>query len=51
VLTDSPHEAVRTIVSCYQASCAEAQRHSDAARTGGMRRDRADARARARLRK
>jgi uncharacterized protein (TIGR00730 family) len=50
VLTDSPEEAVRTIVSCYQASCAEAQRHSAAARAGGMRRDRADASARARLR-
>ena len=50
VLTDSPDEAVRTIVSCYQASCAEAKRHSEAARAGGMRRDRADASARARLR-
>src|SRR5688572_9003154 len=49
VLTDSPEEAVSTIVSCYQATCAEAQRHSEAARAGGMRRDRADARA-ARLR-
>jgi uncharacterized protein (TIGR00730 family) len=51
VLTDSPDEAVRTIVSCYQASCAEAQRNSEAARAGGMRRDRADARAAARLRR
>jgi hypothetical protein len=52
VVTDSPDEAVRTIVSCYRASCAEAQRHSEAARAGGMRRDRADAaRAAARLRR
>ena len=51
VLTDSPDEAVRTIVTCYQASCAESQRYSEAARAGGMRRDRADARAAARLRR
>jgi uncharacterized protein (TIGR00730 family) len=50
VVTDSPEEAVRAIVSCYQASCAEAQRHSEAVvRKGGLRRDRADARARARF--
>jgi uncharacterized protein (TIGR00730 family) len=42
VVTDSPEEAVETIVSCYRESCAEAARQSDAARIrgGGMRRDR-----------
>jgi uncharacterized protein (TIGR00730 family) len=51
VVTDSPDEAVRTIVNCYQASYAEAKRNSEAARAGGMRRDRADTRAAARIRR
>jgi uncharacterized protein (TIGR00730 family) len=42
VVTDSPAEAVQTMVDCYEQSCAEAQRQSEAARLrgGGMRRDR-----------
>ena len=43
VVTDSPDEAVRTIISCYEESCAEAERMSEAAavRRGGMKHDRA----------
>lgn len=42
VVTDSPEEAVRTVVSCYEETCAEAERESEAARLrqGGMRGDR-----------
>ena len=42
VVTDSPEEAVRTVVDCYEESCAQAERKSEAARLpgGGMRRDR-----------
>jgi hypothetical protein len=42
VLTDSPEVAVRTVMDCYEKSCAEARRMSEAAqlRTGGMRGDR-----------
>jgi uncharacterized protein (TIGR00730 family) len=39
VTTDSPEEAVSVIRDCYEATCAEAQRQSEAARMGGMRRD------------
>ena len=39
VVTDSPEVAVRTMIDCYQASCAEAKQRSEAARAGGMRRD------------
>ena len=39
VVTDSPEQAVRTIIDCYAASCAEARQQSEAARAGGMRRD------------
>ena len=41
VVTDSPEDAVRTVLDCYEASCAQAQRDSEAARLrgGGMRRD------------
>jgi hypothetical protein len=41
VVTDSPEEAVAVIVDCYEATCAEAQERSEAARLagGGMRRD------------
>jgi uncharacterized protein (TIGR00730 family) len=41
VVTDSPEEAVAVIVDCYEATCAEAQQRSEAARVagGGMRRD------------
>ena len=49
VVTDSPEEAVRTVLDCYNESCAEAKRISEAAdaKAGGMRRDRrADRRAR-----
>jgi uncharacterized protein (TIGR00730 family) len=46
VVTDSTEDAVRTIIDCYEASCAEAVRASRAAereaRGGGMRRDRRD---------
>jgi uncharacterized protein (TIGR00730 family) len=46
VATDSPAEAVRTMVDCYEQSCSEAQRMAEAARLsgGGMRRDRPDLR-------
>jgi hypothetical protein len=47
VVTDSPEVAVRTVIDCYERTCAEARRQSEAAeiRGGGMRRDRrADAR-------
>jgi uncharacterized protein (TIGR00730 family) len=44
VVTDSPAEAVSVIRDCYEASCAEAQRQSEAARIGGMRRDMPEAR-------
>jgi uncharacterized protein (TIGR00730 family) len=46
VVTDSPAEAVSVIIDCYEASCAEAQRQSEAARLvgGGMRRDRTEVR-------
>ena len=42
VVTDSPAEAVHTILDCYEASCAEARKLSEAASMpgGGMRRDR-----------
>src|SRR5688572_20173335 len=42
IVTDSPEQAVATVRDCYEASCAEAQRMSEAARVrgGGMRRDR-----------
>jgi uncharacterized protein (TIGR00730 family) len=50
VATDSATEAVRTIVDCYRASCAEARRASQAEeasrareRRGGMRADQRDA--------
>ncbi|MEX0907817.1 MAG: TIGR00730 family Rossman fold protein [Gemmatimonadota bacterium] len=41
VLTDSPEQAVRTILDSYEKSCAEAERQSIAARVrgGGLRRD------------
>jgi uncharacterized protein (TIGR00730 family) len=51
VVTDSPEEAVATIIDCYEASCTEAARASeaaearaaaDASRRGGMRHDRRD---------
>ena len=44
VVTDTPEEAVRTIVDCYEKSCARAEQKSEAARIagGGMRRDRAE---------
>jgi hypothetical protein len=44
VVTDSADEAVRTMVDCYEASCARAEQKSEAARLpgGGMRRDRAE---------
>jgi hypothetical protein len=51
VVTDSPEQAVRTIVDCYEASCAEAQRQSEAARAGGMRRDIPDTRGSAKPRR
>jgi len=42
VVTDSPAEAVRTIVSCYEESCAEAERKSEGAKItrGGLKEDR-----------
>jgi uncharacterized protein (TIGR00730 family) len=42
VLTDSPEVAVRTIVSCYDETCREAERLAEAGQQqrGGMRRDR-----------
>jgi uncharacterized protein (TIGR00730 family) len=42
VVTDSPQEAVDTIVSCYEDNCTAAMRESEAARfrTGGMKNDR-----------
>jgi hypothetical protein len=42
VQTDSPEVAVRTIVSCYEETCREAERLADAGQPerGGMRRDR-----------
>jgi uncharacterized protein (TIGR00730 family) len=42
VVTDSPETAVRTILDCYDETCAEARRLSEAAQLqgGGMRRDR-----------
>jgi uncharacterized protein (TIGR00730 family) len=42
IVTDSPQEAVDTIVSCYEDNCAKAQRESEAARfrVGGMKHDR-----------
>ena len=48
IVTDSPEEAVRTVLDCYEESCAEARRLSEAAslpesggrQGGGMRRDR-----------
>jgi uncharacterized protein (TIGR00730 family) len=49
VVTDSPEVAVQTVLDCYEESCAEARRISEAAelKGGGMRRDRrADRRAR-----
>jgi uncharacterized protein (TIGR00730 family) len=39
VTTDSPAEAVSVIRDCYEATCVEAHRQSEAARMGGMRRD------------
>ena len=41
VVTDSAEEAVLTVLDCYEESCAQAQRESEAARLrgGGMRRD------------
>jgi uncharacterized protein (TIGR00730 family) len=41
VVTDSPAEAVATIVSCYEDNCAEAERQSEAqqVRNGGMKSD------------
>jgi uncharacterized protein (TIGR00730 family) len=44
VTTDSPEEAVSVIRNCYEETCAEAQRRSEAARIGGMRRDLREAR-------
>jgi uncharacterized protein (TIGR00730 family) len=45
VVTDSPQEAVDTIVSCYEESCATARRNSEAALLrGGMKNDRPDTR-------
>jgi predicted Rossmann-fold nucleotide-binding protein len=47
VLTDSPEVAVRTVLDCYEATCAEARRMAEgsARQRGGMRRDqRADQR-------
>jgi uncharacterized protein (TIGR00730 family) len=44
VTTDSPEEAVSVIRACYEETCAEAQRRSEAARIGGMRRDLREAR-------
>jgi uncharacterized protein (TIGR00730 family) len=47
VLTDSPEAAVRTVLDCYEATCAEARRMAEgsARQRGGMRRDqRADQR-------
>ncbi|HUF49504.1 MAG TPA: TIGR00730 family Rossman fold protein [Longimicrobiales bacterium] len=43
-VTDEPAEAVRTIMDCYEANCAAAQRASEAAdvQRGGMRHDRQD---------
>ena len=46
VVTDSPQEAVSVIRSCYEESCASAQRQSEAARIGGFRRDRSEIRTR-----
>jgi uncharacterized protein (TIGR00730 family) len=42
VVTDSPEVAVRTVLDCYEETCAEARRLSEAAHLqgGGMRRDR-----------
>lgn len=41
VVTDSPAEAVETMINCYEENCAEARRESEAARIGGgMRSDR-----------
>jgi hypothetical protein len=42
VITDSPRTAVRTVIDCYEETCAEARRLSEAAHLqgGGMRRDR-----------
>lgn len=51
-ITDEPARAVATIVDCYEATCAEAERLSQAARIGGgMRRDAAESRAAARTRR